>query len=24
LVVAIRDDEVRHRDVNHAFADGMD
>ncbi len=24
LVVAIRDDEIRHRDVNHAFADGTD
>lgn len=24
LVVAIRDDEVHHRDVNHAFADGID
>jgi ubiquinol oxidase len=23
LVIAIREDEVRHRDINHAFADGM-
>jgi ubiquinol oxidase len=23
LVVAIREDEVRHRDINHAFADSM-
>jgi ubiquinol oxidase len=23
LVIAIRDDEVRHRDVNHAYADSM-
>ena len=23
LVIAIRDDEVHHRDVNHAFADSM-
>ncbi|MGA9031347.1 MAG: alternative oxidase [Sulfuricaulis sp.] len=23
LVIAIRDDEVRHRDINHAFADRM-